>query len=66
MLLSDSDMLIHLETVSAQANRVLSSAKLCIETISMKKNKPLIERVKKIGPGIEPCGTPEINSLLSV
>ena len=63
ILLSDSNVPINLESVSPQAHRVLSSAKLCIEAISMKKNKSLMERLNKIGPSIEPCGTPEIISL---
>ena len=63
MLLSDSNVPINLESVSPQADRVLSSEKLCIEAISMKKNKSLMERLNKIGPSIEPCGTPEIISL---
>ena len=55
ILLSDSNVPINLESVSPQAHRVLSSAKLCIEAISMKKNKSLTERLNKIGPSIEPC-----------
>ena len=43
ILLSDSNVLINLETFSAQADRVLSSTKLCIEAISIKKSKSLIE-----------------------
>ena len=41
MLLSDSNVQINLENISPQADIVLSSAKLCIEAISMKKNKSL-------------------------
>ena len=63
ILLSNSNVSINLETVSPQADRVLSSEKLCIEAISMKKNKSSIERVNKIGPNIEPSGTPEMISL---
>ena len=63
ILLSDSNVSINLETVSPQADRVLSSAKLCKEATSMKKNKSLIERLNKIGPSIDPCSTPEIISL---
>ena len=63
ILLSDSNVPINLESVSPQADRVLSSAKLCIEAISIKKNTSLMERLNKIGPSIEPCGTPEIISL---
>ena len=50
-------------SLNPEADRVLSSAKLCIEATSMKKNKSLIERLNKIGPSIDPCGTPEIISL---
>ena len=42
---------------------VLLSSKFCMEAISMKKNKSLIERLSETGPSIEPCGTPEIISL---
>ena len=60
MLLSDSNVSINLEIVFLQADRVLSSAKMCIEAILMKKNESLTERLNKIGPSIEPCGTPEM------
>ena len=65
-IFSNFNVSINLETISSQADRVLASAKLCIEAISMKKNKSLIEGLNKIGPGIEPCGTPEIISLWSL
>ena len=38
---------------------VLSSAKLCISDIVSYKNKPFIKMLNRIGPSIEPCGTPE-------
>ena len=63
ILLLDSNVPINLESVPPPADRVLSSAKLWIEAISMKKNKSLMERLNKIGLSIEPCGTPEIISL---
>ena len=63
IILSDSYVSINLETVSPQANSVLSSIKSCKEAISMKKNKSLVERVNKIGQSIKPCCTPEINLL---
>ena len=63
MILSDSNGSINVEIISHQADRVLSSAKLCIEAILMRKNKSLIERLKKAGPSIEPCGAPKIISL---
>ena len=53
MLLSDSNVSIHLQTVSSQTDSVLSSRKLCIEAISMKENKSLTERLNKIGTSIE-------------
>ena len=62
-MICDYQVSISLETVSPQADRVLSSAKLCIEDISTRKNKSLIESSSKICPGREPCGTPEIVSL---
>ena len=60
ILLSYANLSINLETVSPKADRVLSSAKLRIKAISMKKNKSLIERLNYIGPRIEPRGSPEI------
>lgn len=56
MLHSDSIVSINLETGSPQADRVLSSGKLCIAiimAISLKKNSSLIERLNKISPRIE-------------
>ena len=49
--------------LSPEAGRVLPSAKLWIAAMSMKKSRSLIARLNKIGPSIEPCGTPEIISL---
>ena len=46
--------------MSAQAESVLSSAKLWIEEDSMKKQRSLIEKSSRIGQTIEPCGTPEM------
>ena len=63
MLHFNSNVLINLETVSPQADRVYSSAKLCIEAISMKGSKSLIGSLNKIGPSIEPCGIQEVISL---
>ena len=60
ILLSDSNVPINFESVSPQAGRVLSSEKLWIEAILMKKKKSLMDRLNKIGSSIEPCGTPEI------
>ena len=37
MLLTDSNVSIILETVSPEKNRILSSAKIWVEVISMKK-----------------------------
>ena len=62
MILSDSNIPNNLGTISPQADRVLLSAKLCVEVILMKENKSLIESLNKIGPNIEPCSTPEIIS----
>ena len=58
--LPDSNVSINLETFFPQADRVLLPAKLCIETISTKKNKSLIERLNYISPSREPCRTPKI------
>ena len=46
--------------VFAQAESVLSSAKLWIEEDSMKKKRSLIEKSNRSGPTFEPCGTPEM------
>ena len=60
MLLSDSNLFIRSEIVFAQAESVLSSAKLWIEEDSMKKKRLLIEKSNRSGPTIEPCGTPVV------
>ena len=57
ILLSDSNLFIRSEIVFAQAESVLSSAKLWIEEDSMKKKRSLIEKSNRSGPTIEPCGT---------
>ena len=44
-----------------QAYRVVSSAKLQISVHFMKK-QTLIKALKRIGPSIDPCGTPRIIS----
>ena len=49
MLLSNSKLSINLETVYSDSVWVLSSAKLCIEAITIKKNKSLSERLNKTG-----------------
>ena len=58
ILLSDFNLFIRSEIVFAQAESVLSSAKLWIEEDSMKKKRSLIEKSNRSGPTIEPCGTP--------
>ena len=45
-----------------QAYRVVSSAKLQISVSLMKRSKSLIKTLKRIGPSIDPCGTPKIIS----
>lgn len=62
MLLPDSNVLINLATGSLQGDRVLSSLKLCMEAISMEKNKSLTKNLNKTGPSIEPYGTTEMIS----
>ena len=61
ILLSDSNNLITSERVLAQADKVLSSAMLRVETFSMKQNKSLIEISKRIGI-MEPWDISEIVS----
>ena len=46
--------------VSAKADKVFSSAKLLSKTSDTKNNKLFIDRLKNIGPNIDPCGTPDI------
>ena len=58
ILLSDSNLFTRSEIAFAQAESVLSSAKLWIEEDSMKKKRSLIEKSNRSGPTIEPCGTP--------
>ena len=60
ILLSDSNLFTRSEIAFAQAESVLSSAKLWIEEDSMKKKRSLIEKSNRSGPTIEPCDTPEI------
>ena len=63
MPLSDANVLIKLEIASTQADRVSSSAKLCVEPISTRKNKSLIKSLKKTDLSTEPSFTPEMISL---
>ena len=58
ILLSDSNLCTRSEIVFAQAESVLSSAKLWVEENSMKKKSSLIENPNRSGPTIEPCGIP--------
>ena len=58
-LLSDSKMLTRFFTVLAKLDKVLSSAKLWTDTLHRKKKKSLKKILNKIGPTIEPCGTPD-------
>ena len=41
-------------TVFAAANKELSSAKLCIDALETEKNKSFIEKLKRVGPVMEP------------
>ena len=41
---------------------MLSSAKLQTSDFVMKKNKSFMKILKRIGPRIEPCGTPVLMS----
>ena len=58
--LSDSKMLTRLFTFLAKLNKVLSLAKLWTDTLHRKKKKLLMKILNKIGPTIEPCGTPDV------
>ena len=42
------------------AEKELSPAKLCINAFETKKNKSLVEKLNRIGPIMDPSGTPEI------
>ena len=46
-----------------KAEMVLSLAKLCKSAVLNQRNKSLIKMEKRIGLSMEPCGTPESNSL---
>ena len=48
--------------LSSMRYRVLSSAKLQISHSWIKDSKSFIKILNKIGPNIDPCGTPTINS----
>ena len=58
ILLSGSNLFFRSGIVFAQAESVLSSAKLWIEEDSMKKERSLIEKSNRSGPTIEPYGRP--------
>ena len=58
ILLFDSNLFIRSEIVFAQAEGILSSAKLWIEEGSLKKKRSLNEKSNRSGPTVEPCGTP--------
>ena len=62
IITSDSDCKVFFNsvTVFAAADKELSSAKLCIDALETKKNKSFIEKLNRIGPVMEPWGTPEI------
>ena len=49
---------IRSEIVFAQAESILSPAKLWTEEDSMKKKRSLLEESNRSGPTIDPCGTP--------
>ena len=66
---SDSKIDINSLSVHAKLAKVLSSAKLWTEAFGIKKKKWLKKKKKKIGPKIEPWGTPDMtvsNSLYSI
>ena len=44
----------------SQAYNVLSSAKLQMSDFKLQKNRSFMNILNKIGPRIEPCGTPSI------
>ena len=56
---SDYKVFFNSATVFAMADKELSSAKLNIDALKTKKNISIIENSYKIGPVMEPCGTPE-------
>ena len=60
--LSGSRILIRFSIVLSNLERVLSSAKLRAEATNIKWKKSLKKMLNKIGPTIEPCGTPDIIS----
>ena len=58
--LSESDLLIISEIVFAQAESVLSSAKLWTEEDPVNKKVFFFVKSNRSGPTVEPCCTPEM------
>ena len=62
MFVSSSSLLEMVSKSFPQAYRVVSSAKLQISVSFIKRSKSSIKTLKRIGPSIDPCGTPKIIS----
>ena len=62
MFVSSSSLLEMVSKSFPQEYRVALSAELQISVSFMKRNKSLIETLKRIGPSVDPCGTPMIIS----
>ena len=58
--LVDCQVFFNSATVFAMADKELSSLKLYIDELETKKNKSFIKKLNRIGPVMEPWGTPEI------
>ena len=54
-----SNFLINSFKSSEKAKIVLSSTKLCKLAVLNQRNRSLMKMLKRSGPKIEPCGTPE-------
>ena len=63
---ASSNFLINSCKSLEKAEMVSSSAKLCKSAMLNQRKRSLIKMLKKIGPNMEPCGTPESNSLKSL
>ena len=59
---ASSNLLINSCKSLEKAEMVLSSSKLCKSAVLNQRNRSLIKMLKRIGPNMEPCDTPESNS----
>ena len=63
---ASSNILINSCKSLEKAEMLLSSAKLCESAVLNQRNRSLMKMLKRTGPYMEPCRTPEGNSLKRV